>query len=151
MVTFLANRKVMKNKNKCVVESVFPFWLETALTSVQSLPLGILIGLNFISCRDGLSRTVTLTFVGVFNNFRVTLFILQETLFPHILPYLLPLIHIALTGSVYTTIAVAMERCVTVMAPFTKVKVSKYFQFILSFLAIIIIKFSKKFNMMNFL
>jgi len=46
----------------------------------------------------------------------------HETIFPHLLPYLLPLIHITLTGSVYTTIAVAMERCVTVMAPFTQVK-----------------------------
>ena len=50
--------------------------------------------------------------------------IFQETFFPHLLPYLLPLIHIALTGSVYTTIAVAMERCVTVLAPFTQIRVS---------------------------
>jgi hypothetical protein len=42
---------------------------------------------------------------------------------PWVAPYLLGLIHIALTGSVYTTIAVAMERCVTVCAPFTDVKV----------------------------
>ena len=40
------------------------------------------------------------------------------------LPFLLPLIHIALTGSIYTTIAVAIERCVTVLAPFTTVKVN---------------------------
>jgi len=46
----------------------------------------------------------------------------SEIFFPHLLPYLLPLIHIALTGSVYTTIAVAMERCVTVLAPFTQIR-----------------------------
>ena len=54
--------------------------------------------------------------------------IFQETFFPHLLPYLLPLIHIALTGSVYTTIAVAMERCVTVLAPFTQIRVSTFHQ-----------------------
>ena len=47
----------------------------------------------------------------------------QDSIFPFFLPYLLPMIHIALTGSVYTTIAVAVERCVTVMAPFTQIKV----------------------------
>jgi hypothetical protein len=44
---------------------------------------------------------------------------------PWVAPYLLGLIHIALTGSVYTTIAVAMERCVTVCAPFTDIRVGK--------------------------
>ena len=34
------------------------------------------------------------------------------------------LIHITLTGSIYTTIAVAVERCVTVLAPFTQLKVN---------------------------
>ena len=48
----------------------------------------------------------------------------QEDIFPFLLPYLLPLIHITLTGSVYTTIAVAVERCVTVLAPFTQLKVN---------------------------
>ena len=48
---------------------------------------------------------------------------LQDFVFPFFLPYLLPLIHIALTGSVYTTIAVAVERCITVLAPFTSIKV----------------------------
>ena len=47
----------------------------------------------------------------------------RETMFPRMLPVLLPLIHITLTGSVYTTIAVACERCITVLAPFTQVKV----------------------------
>ena len=48
----------------------------------------------------------------------------QLTTFPRLLPFLLPLIHIALTGSVYTTIAVACERCITVLAPFTQIKVT---------------------------
>jgi hypothetical protein len=46
---------------------------------------------------------------------------------PWVAPYLLGLIHIALTGSVYTTIAVAMERCVTVCAPFTDIRVRKQY------------------------
>jgi len=46
----------------------------------------------------------------------------KDSVFPFFLPYLLPLIHIALTGSVYTTIAVAVERCITVLAPFTSIK-----------------------------
>ena len=50
----------------------------------------------------------------------------QDSVFPFFLPYLLPLIHIALTGSVYTTIAVAVERCITVLAPFTQIKVRLY-------------------------
>ena len=44
-------------------------------------------------------------------------------IFPLLLPFLYPLIHICLTGSVYTTMAVAMERCVTVLVPFTQIKV----------------------------
>jgi len=46
----------------------------------------------------------------------------KETVFPVFLPYLLLFIHISLTGSVYTTIAVASERCITVLAPFTQIK-----------------------------
>ena len=42
------------------------------------------------------------------------------------MPVLLPLIHMSLTGSVFTTLAVAVERCLTVIAPFTKLKVSRY-------------------------
>ena len=49
-----------------------------------------------------------------------------DNVYPTILPYLLPLIHIALTGSIYTTLAVAMERCVTALAPFTQIKVCHY-------------------------
>ena len=47
----------------------------------------------------------------------------HDTFFPRLLPFLLPCIHITLTGSVYTTIAVACERCITVLAPFTQIKV----------------------------
>jgi hypothetical protein len=38
-------------------------------------------------------------------------------------PFLLGTIHVAMMGSIYTTIAVALERCVTVCAPFTDLKV----------------------------
>ena len=48
----------------------------------------------------------------------------QEYVFPFVTPYVLALIHMSLTGSVYTTIALAVERCITVLAPFTKIKVS---------------------------
>ena len=49
----------------------------------------------------------------------------QEHVFPFVTPYVLGLIHMSLTGSVYTTIALAVERCLTVLAPFTKIKVSQ--------------------------
>ena len=55
------------------------------------------------------------------NDLHFTVF--QDHMYPLLMPYLLPLIHMTLTGSVYTTIAVAVERCVTVLAPFTQVKV----------------------------
>ena len=45
-------------------------------------------------------------------------------MFPFVTPYVLALIHMTLTGSVYTTIALAVERTLTVLAPFTKIKVS---------------------------
>ena len=38
---------------------------------------------------------------------------LQRFVFPFLVPYLLGLIHIALMGSIYTTIAVVTEWCVT--------------------------------------
>ena len=47
----------------------------------------------------------------------------QAVLFPHLVPFLLGLIHMAMMGSIYTTIAVALERAVTVCAPFTHLKV----------------------------
>ena len=52
---------------------------------------------------------------------------LQRFVFPFLVPYLLGLIHIALMGSIYTTIAVAVERCVTVCAPFTNIQVTTFF------------------------
>ena len=48
---------------------------------------------------------------------------LQTVLFPHLVSFLLGLIHVAMMGSIYTTIAVALERAVTVCAPFTQLKV----------------------------
>ena len=39
------------------------------------------------------------------------------------IPILLPLIHISLTGSVYTTVAVAVERYTTFVEALSKVKV----------------------------
>ena len=44
-------------------------------------------------------------------------------MFPHIVPVLLGTIHVTMMGSIYTTIAVALERCVSVCAPFTELKV----------------------------
>jgi hypothetical protein len=44
---------------------------------------------------------------------------------PYLTPVTLPLIHIALTGSVYSVVAVALERFITVCYPFTQCKVSK--------------------------
>ena len=53
----------------------------------------------------------------------ITCFFFQEFIFPYLVPTLLGVIHVSLTGSVYTTIAVAVERCVTVCAPFTTIEV----------------------------
>ena len=74
-----------------------------------------------------------------------------------ILPYLLPLIHITLTGSVYTTIAVACERCITVLAPFTQIKVrvcdiyivlnKNHFPFPLSLCRILVLNISENVNL----
>lgn len=38
----------------------------------------------------------------------------------YLLPYLLPIIHIALVGSIYSTVALAMERYITVCHPFVR-------------------------------
>ena len=61
----------------------------------------------------------------IFSDFSIIWSVLfcQLMIIPWVAPYLLGVIHIALTGSVYTTIAVAVERCVTVCAPFTDIKV----------------------------
>ena len=53
----------------------------------------------------------------------ITIVTLQTVLFPHLVSFLLGLIHVAMMGSIYTTIAVALERAVTVCAPFTQLKV----------------------------
>ena len=56
---------------------------------------------------------------------------LQTVLFPHLVSFLLGLIHVAMMGSIYTTIAVALERAVTVCAPFTQLKVPDvHFEFL---------------------
>ena len=47
----------------------------------------------------------------------------QSHVFPHLAPTLLGVVHVAMMGSIYTTIAVALERAVTVCAPFTDLKV----------------------------
>ena len=41
-------------------------------------------------------------------------------LLPYLTPYSVPIIHISLTGSVYSVVAVALERFVTVCFPFTQ-------------------------------
>ena len=37
-----------------------------------------------------------------------------------ILPYMLPIIHIALLGSIYSTVALAAERYITICHPFLR-------------------------------
>lgn len=39
---------------------------------------------------------------------------------PYLTPYVVPIIHISLTGSVYTVVSVALERFITVCFPFTQ-------------------------------
>jgi hypothetical protein len=50
---------------------------------------------------------------------RVRLYLTR--LFKQLITLLLPLVHIGLTGSVYLTVAVALERYTTVCHPFFKV------------------------------
>ncbi len=38
----------------------------------------------------------------------------------YLLPYLLPIIHVALVGSIYSTVALALERYITVCHPFAR-------------------------------
>ena len=46
---------------------------------------------------------------------------------PHLTPYVVPLIHISLTGSVYSVVSVALERFITVCFPFTQCQVWQIF------------------------
>ena len=39
---------------------------------------------------------------------------------PHLTPYVVPIIHISLTGSVYSVVSVALERFITVCFPFSQ-------------------------------
>ena len=38
----------------------------------------------------------------------------------HILPYMVPIIHMALLGSIYSTVALAVERYVSICHPFVR-------------------------------
>ena len=50
-------------------------------------------------------------------------FIKQTRLFLYMIPHLLPLAHISLTGSIFFTLAITIERYTTVCHPFFKVGV----------------------------
>ena len=47
---------------------------------------------------------------------------------PHLTPYVVPIIHISLTGSVYSVVSVALERFITVCFPFTQCQVWQIFR-----------------------
>ena len=47
----------------------------------------------------------------------------EETLYAHLVPVLLPLAQIGLTGSVYLTLSISVERFITVKYPFFKVNI----------------------------
>jgi hypothetical protein len=69
-------------------------------------------------------RKILFSFLSVWrhptcDSFRVRLYLTR--LFKELITLLLPLVHIGLTGSVYLTVAVALERYTTVCHPFFKV------------------------------
>lgn len=68
------------------------------------------------------SKSALIFYLILLSHIKIVILI-QENIYPYIVPSVLGIIHVALTGSVYTTIAVAVERCVTVCAPFTSIKV----------------------------
>jgi len=66
-------------------------------------------------------------------------------LLPHITPYILPVIHITLTGSVYTVVAVAIERFLTVCFPFKQCHMCNGLGYILPIIAFSILYNTTKF------
>jgi hypothetical protein len=64
---------------------------------------------------------------------------------PHITPFTLPVIHITLTGSVYTVVAVAVERFITVCFPFKQCHMCSGLGYIIP-----IVLFSVLYNMAKF-
>ena len=72
MVTFLANRKVMKNKNKCEVVSVFPVLLKNALSTNLALGSPNWFKLHFL--QRWTLKVCNLELCCCYNNFKVTLF-----------------------------------------------------------------------------
>jgi len=64
---------------------------------------------------------------------------------PYITPYTLPIIHISLTGSVYSVVAVAVERFITVCFPFRKCQMWNGLGYIIP-----IILFSILYNLVKF-
>ena len=69
----------------------------------------------------------------------------EEHAIPYITPFLLPLIHIALTGSVYSVVAVAMERYCIICNPFNWQNQGRGFRYIIA-----IVVFSLLYNLNKF-
>jgi len=81
--------------------------------------------------------------------FQYTLPTLSESYYvwvlPHITPYNLPVIHITLTGSVYSVVAVSVERFLTVCFPFRQCKMCNGLGYIIP-----IVVFSVLYNVVKF-